>query len=279
MRNFFKFTYFLLLSVCLKAQIPTATFTGISDIPCTGKSITLSALSTATDAAFKWSVIPSRQVTYLTNTTSSLVTFSTSSAGTYTATVMLTTPNGSNTISRTFNILRSASASFNASLSGDGFPSELMLTNYSSNSTGHQWLFDGVADKDTSSTLTRTYSGSGAHTVALLALGQGGCNDISSYAFRLADSSGVTLPNVFSPNNDGVNDIYKPNARGLVSLNVWIYNRHGVIICSWDQINSFWDGHTTSGEPCDAGDYFVVMEGTGFDGQKYKLKTNLTLVR
>ena len=68
--------------------------------------------------------------------------------------------------------------------------------------------------------------------------------------------------------------------RGLaVEMNVSIFNRYGTIIISWDRVSGFWDGHTTSGERCEAGVYFVILEATGFDGKSYKLKQSLTLVR
>ena len=62
-------------------------------------------------------------------------------------------------------------------------------------------------------------------------------------------------------------------------MNVSVFNRYGTIIINRDRVNGFWDGHTTSGERCEAGVYFVILEATGFDGKSYKLKQSLTLVR
>jgi hypothetical protein len=66
---------------------------------------------------------------------------------------------------------------------------------------------------------------------------------------------------------------------GISSLKARVLNRDGQLVCSWDKVNGFWDGHSTSGEDCSEGEYFIVVEATGFDGQTYKLKRVITLAR
>lgn len=280
MGNFYKFTFIILLSLSAGAQVPSVTITSTSSVFCTGTTQSFSAASTGTLTAFSWSVVPARYVAVEGSVTSAAVTFTPSNPGTYTVILRAATTETTFLVTKTFNVTRSASASFNASLSGQGFPSKLTLTNYSSNSLKNYWIFDGnTSEKDSSATVIRNYSASGDYSVQLIAIGLNGCNDQSLYTFRIADSSGVTMPNVFSPNSDGINDIFRPEARGIVKLNAWVYNRNGVIITSWNKINGFWDGYTTSGEPCSAGEYFVVVEATGFDGKQYKLKGSITLIR
>jgi gliding motility-associated-like protein len=161
-----------------------------------------------------------------------------------------------------------------------GFPNELVLTNYSTNSLSNQWLFnDDFTANTTSLNTIKNYSVSGSYSVTLITYGNLGCNDTSHYDFRIADSSGITLPTIFSPNGDNINDIFKPITKGISAINVSIFNRYGTILISWDRVNSTWDGHTTSGERCEAGVYFVVVEAKGFDGRSYSLKHSLTLVR
>lgn len=89
--------------------------------------------------------------------------------------------------------------------------------------------------------------------------------------------SNIIMPNVFTPNADSVNDIFKPITDEITELNFSIYNRYGNLIFETSKINGFWDGRTTSGEPCTDGVYFCVLNATGIDGKKYKEKTFVQL--
>ena len=280
MNRFLKVIFSLFACISVRAQVPTATIVSPSATLCTGASLTFSANTTNTPTAYSWSVSPSKSVTALPDYNSPSITFTFSSGGTYIISLMISNASGSNIATSTVIVTKSAKASFNASLTATGFPNELVLTNFSTNSISNQWLFnDDLAANTTSLNTIKNYSVSGNYSVTLIAYGNSGCNDTSRYAFRIGDSSGVTLPTVFSPNGDNVNDIFKPIAKGISKMNVSVFNRYGTIIISWDRVNGFWDGHTTSGERCEAGVYFVILEATGFDGKSYKLKQSLTLVR
>ena len=280
MNRFLKVIFSLFACISVRAQVPTATIVSPSATLCTEASLTFSANTTNTPTAYSWSVSPSKSVTALPDYNSPSITFTFSSGGTYIISLMVSNASGSNIATSNVIVTKSAKASFNASLTSTGFPNELVLTNFSTNSVSNQWLFnDDLAANTTSLNTIKNYSVSGNYSVTLIAYGNLGCNDTSRYAFRIGDSSGVTLPTVFSPNGDNVNDIFKPIAKGISKMNVSVFNRYGTIIINWDRVNGFWDGHTTSGERCEAGVYFVILEATGFDGKSYKLKQSLTLVR
>ena len=67
------------------------------------------------------------------------------------------------------------------------------------------------------------------------------------------------LPNVFTPNGDNVNDIFKITNCGAI-LNTSIYNRWGNLVFQTENQNHFWDGRTTSGEECVDGIYYYIIE-------------------
>ena len=78
------------------------------------------------------------------------------------------------------------------------------------------------------------------------------------------DSSDITdceikIPNIFTPNTDNTNDIFKFNTCNNV-LKTCIYNRWGNLIFRTERINHYWDGRTTSGEECSEGNYFFLIQ-------------------
>lgn len=281
-KRFLKSGLFLFLTAGAFAQAPTATIISVSSTVCTGASLTFSSITTNTPTSFKWSVSPSTSVNAFPDYANNFVVLTFNRPGAYTTSLTVSNPSGTTTTTKLITVIQSASAVFNASLTNTGFPTQLVLTNFSTNTIKNYWVFSdvaGLAGKDSSLNTVKNYTASGSYSVNVIALGAGGCNDTASYRFYISDSSGVTAPTIFTPNNDNVNDIFRPIARGISKMNVWVYNRFGTIITSWDKVNGFWDGYTTSGEPCQDGVYFYVIEATGFDGRSYKLKNNLTLVR
>ncbi len=69
----------------------------------------------------------------------------------------------------------------------------------------------------------------------------------------------LNIPNVFTPNKDGINDVLKINSCSSL-IKTTIYNRWGNKVFETTDVNYFWDGRTTSGEDCIDGNYFYIIE-------------------
>jgi gliding motility-associated-like protein len=71
----------------------------------------------------------------------------------------------------------------------------------------------------------------------------------------------LILPNVFTPNGDGINDILVPiEARSIKSIEFQVYDRWGVLIHTSQNIQKLWDGNTKNGKPAADGVYFYVAK-------------------
>ncbi len=92
-------------------------------------------------------------------------------------------------------------------------------------------------------------------------------------------SATLTIPNVFSPNNDGINDEFKIKTKKITAFNCKIYDRWGILVAELTQPNETWNGHTTSGKEAKNGVYYYVIIATGEDGKKYDEKGYVQLVR
>ena len=95
-----------------------------------------------------------------------------------------------------------------------------------------------------------------------------------------------TLPNVFTPNGDGYNDIFEPKVTGtdlIVSAKTVIFNRWGNILCDTDDPLIQWDGKSKQTKmDCPSGTYFYVTDITYVDttGEKtMHLQGSITIVR
>ncbi|RMG83874.1 MAG: gliding motility-associated C-terminal domain-containing protein, partial [Bacteroidetes bacterium] len=93
-------------------------------------------------------------------------------------------------------------------------------------------------------------------------------------------TSSFEVPNVFTPNGDGINDVFRVKTNNIVEFSGKVYNRWGELLFEWVGDKDGWDGYTFAGEPVPEGTYFVILEGTGYDGEKYgPIKKAITLIR
>jgi gliding motility-associated-like protein len=274
-----RITCMLLLTAGVKAQAPSATIVPLASSYCSSTSVTFSSSVNGGPVTYSWSVFPRNGVIFLTATDQPSVDMSFNVPVTHTLSLLVSSGSLSAYTAITFSVSRRAIASFNASLTSAGFPAELVLTNYSSNTTKSYWKFSDSQLADSSFHTVRSFSSPGTYTVSLVALGRNGCRDSSAYSFVIPGTSSIELPNVFTPNGDDVNDVYRPIAQGISAIKAYVYNRDGVLLSSWDRANGSWDGYTTSGMACDAGVYFITVEATGFDGTLHRKKTAFTLIR
>jgi len=65
---------------------------------------------------------------------------------------------------------------------------------------------------------------------------------------------------VFSPNGDGVNDVFEVVSENDDAISLKIYTRTGVLVFSIEAVRCRWDGHSISGEEMSTGLYYFTVE-------------------
>jgi gliding motility-associated-like protein len=86
------------------------------------------------------------------------------------------------------------------------------------------------------------------------------------------------IPNVFSPNDDGLNDVINVHGRCISTFNLQIFNRWGEKVFETSTLENSWDG-TFRGKKMDTGVFVYKADGVSIDGQSFKMKGNITLIR
>jgi gliding motility-associated-like protein len=129
---------------------------------------------------------------------------------------------------------------------------------------------------------TYTYTAPGDYTVQLTA-SVGDCSATAIVLVRVLDAGfeevGLRVPNVFSPNGDGVNDVLEVFSTGLSSLDMAIFNRWGQLVYRIERPRQVWDGRSMAGERVPEGTYFYELRAAAFDGRTYELRGTVTVLR
>ncbi len=107
-------------------------------------------------------------------------------------------------------------------------------------------------------------------------------NCTASDTIWVQDGCYMAVPNVFTPNGDGVNDYFFPRqllSRGLTAFTMNIYNRWGELIFTTTTTDGRgWDGRFNNAVQPE-GVFVYVIDATFIDGQKEHHQGNVTLLR
>ena len=136
--------------------------------------------------------------------------------------------------------------------------------------------------QDGSNDQTFTVNKSGAYWVEITDVN--GCvkRDSMNVAIQNCDACSLFIPSAFTPNNDGLNDVFKvkPQCQSLGMLNytLRVYNRWGQLVFMTNDINTGWDG-TYRNKRLDQGVYVYLVDYSLKQNKLLQQKGTITLVR
>jgi gliding motility-associated-like protein len=141
------------------------------------------------------------------------------------------------------------------------------------------WDFGDGSPTDATQNPSHTYAVAGNYNVVMTV----SINNTQSCTLTLIvvveNPSHLIIPNVFTPNGDGHNDIFMMDYMSIQSFSCLIFNRWGKKVYEWSDPATGWDGKLTSGGKAADGVYYYVIKAKGTDGVDYNEHGTVTLVR
>jgi gliding motility-associated-like protein len=141
------------------------------------------------------------------------------------------------------------------------------------------WVWD-FGDGDTSILRDpiHQYTTPGINTVCQIVRNAAGCIDSVCIPVEAIINVVNDLPSAFTPNGDGVNDMFFVRGFGITKMTLRVYNRQGLMVFESRSQNLGWDGkYKGTPQPMDA--YAWTLEVEYFTGEKFRKKGDVTLIR
>jgi gliding motility-associated-like protein len=138
------------------------------------------------------------------------------------------------------------------------------LSTTNDNSITYEWYINGIklsTDKDFQFVIDYNKD----NVVKLVSTNNQGC--INIFEKPIAAQTFVNVPNIFTPDNDNVNEKFASINKGVVNYNLEIFNRWGAKVYESNQPSEGWNG-TINGVKAEAGTYFVVLKYNEREGGK-----------
>ncbi len=117
------------------------------------------------------------------------------------------------------------------------------------------------------------------NTISLTGMDEKGCSNQTDLLIEAAPCCDIWMPSAFSPNADGLNDLFKPEGGGHPAEYVMqIFNRWGQTVFSSFNRDKGWDG-TINGNAAEVADYYYRVTGKCVNGARIDKKGTCTLIR
>ena len=106
-----------------------------------------------------------------------------------------------------------------------------------------------------------------------------GCTDDDTIFIKVYEGPTYYLPNAFTPNGDGLNDVFFPTPVGIRSTDYFrVFDRYGKLMYQTTEWLKGWDG-TLKGKPASSGTYVWMIKGIDKNGTVVEMKGTVILLR
>ena len=240
-------------------------------IACGSSTIQLNGTAPASGVSYSWSGPSATSI----NTGSNSLTPTVGETGNYTLTVTdnLTGCQSTSTVSVS---QTNVTAAFTADPTSGISPLPVNFTDASIGATAWSWNF-GDSNTSNQQNPSNTFS-TGSYTVTLTA-SSGSCTSTTTLVITVEDGLTIEIPNVFTPNGDGANDIFSIKSTGVKEISLQIFNRWGEKLYEFSGPKAAWDGLAPNGSKVPEGTYFYFVKANGFDGTEIEKHGSVNLFR
>jgi len=161
----------------------------------------------------------------------------------------------------------------------------ISFTSTSTNATSWSWNFDDnlynpSTNGSTAPSPDHIYSEVGTYCVTLLVSNQNTCFDTISDCLDIAPDYTFYIPNAFTPNNSGLNDVFAPKGENITEFSMRIFDRWGSQIFASTDVNQGWDGKVQGKSEIAPNDVYVyIIDTKDVIGEQRQYIGHVTIIK
>lgn len=146
------------------------------------------------------------------------------------------------------------------------------------------WEFNDPLNKLTNTSKLQDpkhkYSDTGTYCVNLTVSNLHGCKDSVTECLVISNDYTLYIPSAFSPNGDGINDVFQPKGGAISQFSMYIFDRWGTLIYQTTDINKGWDGTVNGGSTiCPIDTYVYEINVTDSFNNQHNYIGKVTLIK
>lgn len=152
--------------------------------------------------------------------------------------------------------------------------------NVEGNGVAYSWDFGDGSEITSQENSFHTFSTPGKYVVKLTAIDKNANAKTVMQVIMVENnitSSLATVPTVFSPNGDGINDVVKIDGENIKEFTAVVRDAKGNLVFEWKSLEGFWDGRDLNNQILPKGTYYIVVVAIGEDGEKHSEKKSIQL--
>ena len=198
--------------------------------------------------------------------------------------VQATSANGCTSIDRsalTVYVNPAPLASFNSTMQSQNGSFTVSFNNTTQYGDTYEWIFGDTSSASNLSTLANpvhTFNSAGTYNVILIATNASGCVDTVSQKIIVNNNKDLFIPTTFTPNTDGMNDVFRVRGNNVQVNEMKIYDQWGTLIYQTDTSKPTWDG-TSNGELVQNGTYVYRIHLTIKNNEEQVLTGAITVIK
>ncbi len=143
------------------------------------------------------------------------------------------------------------------------------------------WYFTNTASANTQSNVQNPqfiFAETGTYPVVLVVKTDKGCSDTIIKAVFVGEDYGIFVPSGFSPNGDGLNDVFQPKGFGVTKYEFEVFDRWGEKVFTTNDFSRGWDG-TIKGLNVKDDVFAWRIKLTDTFGKSHELTGHVTLIK